>query len=235
MTRKPFRFKQFDIYQDKTAMKVGTDGVLLGSWANLQSGSKVLDIGTGTGLIAMMLAQRFKESEITAIEIDDKAYDQAVENVLNSKFSNQIQVTKSALQEFDIDSKFDLIVSNPPFFINNERVELDSRKTARQQETLTFEDLLFYTSKLLDLDGCASFVIPFDLESNFLEIAKNLNLFATNILHIKGNDVVEIKRSLIELRFNSQETSYNVLVVEEARHQYTQDYINLTKEFYLKM
>lgn len=235
MNRKPFKFKQFDIYQDQTAMKVGTDGVILGAWSNLESGNKILDIGTGTGLISLMLAQRFPEAIVDAVELDDDAFIQAQENFTNSKFSDRLQVQKTAIQDFISDYKYDLIVSNPPFFVINERVELDARKKARQQETLTFDDLLSKTAQLLTENGVASFVIPYDLEANFLQIAKELNLFPSKIVRVKGNKQAEAKRSLINLKFNSQETIFSELIVEIARHQYTEDYINLTKEFYLKM
>lgn len=235
MNRKPFRFKQFDIYQDRTAMKVGTDGVLLGAWSNLESGNQILDIGAGTGLISLMLAQRFPNANIQAVELDTDAYNQAEENFINSKFSDRLTIKKTAIQEFESDTKFDLIVSNPPFFINNERIELDARKTARQQETLTFDELLAKSASLLQEDGVACYVIPFDLEENFLQIAKKSNLYPFKITYVKGNKNVDFKRSLIALKFNPQKTTNTQLIIEEARHQYTEDYINLTKEFYLKM
>ncbi len=235
MMRKPFRFKQFEIYQDQTAMKVGTDGVLLGAWANLYDGNTILDIGSGTGLISLMLAQRFPEALIDAVELDESAYQQTKENFSNSKFENRLTITQTPIQEFDSKIKYNLIVSNPPFFVNNERVELDARKTARQQETLTFEDLLAKTKDLLAENGVASFIIPFDLEENFLAIAKNLNLFPKRIFHVKGNEEAPFKRSIIELSFKLEETVYSTLIIEVGRHQYTEDYINLTKDFYLKM
>jgi tRNA1Val (adenine37-N6)-methyltransferase len=234
--RKPFRFKQFDIFQDQTAMKVGTDGVLLGAWANLKNGNKILDIGTGTGLISLMLAQRFKNANIDAVEIDLDAYNQAKENFLNSKFQDRITIHQGAIQTFDFSSKYDLIVSNPPFFIKNDRVEVDARKLARQQETLTFSELLEKTSLLLSANGLASFIIPFDLEDEFIEIAKQFNLYSNKILHVKGNYESIVKRSLIELSFNQvDKIDVLELVVESSRHCYTEDYINLTKDFYLKM
>jgi len=233
--RKPFRFKQFEIFQDQTAMKVGTDGVLLGAWANLYHGKQILDIGSGTGLISLMLAQRFSEALIDAVELDESAYQQTKENFLNSKFETRLTITQTSLQSFISATKYDLIVSNPPFFVNNERVELDARKAARQQETLTFEDLLAKTKDLLAAQGVASFIIPFDLEENFLAIAKNLTLYPKRIVHVKGNEEAPIKRSLIELSFNAKDVTYSSLVIEIGRHQYTDDYIRLTKEFYLKM
>ena len=235
MKNKPFRFKQFDIYQDQTAMKVGTDGVLLGAWATLYTGNQILDIGSGTGLISLMLAQRFSDAFIAAVELDTAAYNQAKENFLNSKFRNQLKIHHLPIQELEETTKFDLIVSNPPFFIGNDRVEFDARKKARQQETLTFEELLLKSARLLDEKGSACYIIPYDLESNFLEIAESLQLFPSKILHVKGNYEAETKRSLIELKFNAQELEEDELIIEIERHQYTQEYINLTKEYYLKM
>lgn len=233
--RKPFRFKQFEIFQDNTAMKVGTDGVLLGAWSTLYLGNRILDIGAGTGLISLMLAQRFPLAVIDAIELDEDAYHQAEENILNSKFKERINTHHLALQDYESDNKYDLIVSNPPFFIVNDRIDFDSRKQARQQETLTFDELLDKTSQLLNTQGKAAFIIPFDLEANFIEIGEKYNLFPSKILNIKGNQNVAFKRSIIELSFEKSEILKDELIIEIDRHQYTDEYINLTKDFYLKM
>lgn len=233
--RKSFRFKQFEIYQDQTAMKVGTDGVLLGAWAELKQGKHVLDIGSGTGLISLMLAQRFTEALIDAVELDESAFNQTNENFLNSKYTDRLAVYQMPIQSYQTMKKYDLIVSNPPFFVNNERVELDARKTARQQETLTFDQLLKKTKELLAENGRASFIIPFDLEEQFVIIAKGLNLFPQRLVHIKGNANAPYKRSMIELGFHPTDPMISTLIIEVDRHQYTEDYIQLTKDFYLKM
>lgn len=233
--KKPFKFKQFDIFQDRTAMKVGTDGVLLGAWTNAENKPSILDIGTGTGLISLMLAQRFQDAQINAIEIDKEAYEQAKENFLNSKFNHRLFIVNQPLQDYQSPQKFDLIVSNPPFFINNQRVEADARKKARQQDSLTFEELLLRTSQLLQPTGDASFIIPFDLEEDFLAISAKFELFPSKITRVKGNKDAEIKRSLINLNFFQAEIDYSELIIEVERHQYTKDYINLTRDFYLKM
>jgi len=233
--RKPFRFKQFDIFQDQTAMKVGTDGVLLGAWAKKENPKHILDIGAGTGLISLMLAQRFPAAFIDAVELDESAYHQTQENFYNSKFNSRLSVTQTAIQEYEPHQLYDLIVSNPPFFITNERVESDARKAARQQETLTFEDLLFKTQLLLAEDGVATFILPFDLQDHFIQIAKTQNLYPKHILHIKGNKEAPFKRSIIELSFKENKCQFSTLIIEVERHRYTDDYIQLTKEFYLKM
>ena len=234
MNRKPFKFKQFSIFQDKTAMKVGTDGVLLGAWADCL-GKDILDIGTGTGLISMMLAQRFPQSQIDAIEIDENAYYQAKENFENTPFQNRLSIYFTSLQAYKTDKKYDLIVSNPPFFTVNDLNEFDARKQARQEETLTFSDLLKKTALLLNKDGLASFIIPYDRMLEFCEIAAENALKVSKTTQIKGNETSPVKRVLLEFSFQEKERKENLLTIEVERHRYTEDYINLTKDFYLKM
>ena len=234
MNRKPFQFKQFSIFQDQTAMKVGTDGVLLGAWANVV-GQNVLDIGTGTGLISLMIAQRFPKVNIDALEIDIDAFLQAKENFGNSKFNNRLSLFHTSLQNYNSTKKYDLIVSNPPFFTVNDLVSFDSRKQARQQETLTFSDLISKTSQLLDQNGLASFIIPYDQMDDFCATASQNELKLGRVVYIKGNEQSAIKRVLLEFSFQEKQLQESHLIIELGRHQYTQDYINLTKEFYLKM
>lgn len=235
MNRKPFRFKQFDIFQDKTAMKVGTDGVLLGAWSTLETGENILDIGTGTGLISLMLAQRFPHATIDAIEIDINAFIQAKENFELATFSERLTVFNASLQAYSTDQKYDLIVSNPPFFIVNDTVDFDARKQARQQETLTFEELIKKTTELLQQDGSASFIIPYDQMGAFCKIASQNNLKRSKTVYVKGNATTAIKRVLLEFSFHDKKCLENELIIEVERHQYTEDYTNLTKDFYLKM
>lgn len=217
-------------------MKVGTDGVLLGAYAKLNAGEDILDIGTGTGLISLMLAQRFPTTKIDAVEIDENAFVQAQENFENSKFKERIFIHKTSIQNYNSSKKYNLIVSNPPFFVTNDRMELDARKVARQQEMLSFFDLLTKTSEFLKEDGAASFIIPYDLENDFINQAKELNLFPKHILHVKGNNEAQIKRSIITLSFcRIENIKIENLTIEVERHQYTEEYIALTKEFYLKM
>ena len=228
-----FQFKQFTIYQDNTAMKVGTDGVLLGAWADVV-GKSALDIGTGTGVIALMLAQR-SNAKITAIEIEKNAFWQATENANISKWRSRVEVINSSLQDFVSSFKFDTIVSNPPFFNNSQKTPDSKRNFARHTDSLSFEELLKFTSENLSDIGKASFIIPFDSESDFLEISKRYNLFVSKICRVKGTKTSPVKRSLIELSFNYEDCKESELVIEISRHIYTEDYINLTKDFYLKM
>ncbi|QES91987.1 methyltransferase [Empedobacter brevis] len=235
MNRKPFRFKQFEIFQDKTAMKVGTDGVLLGAWSNLETGDNILDIGAGTGLISLMLAQRFPNSRVDAIEIDYDAFLQAKENFEHSIFSERLKIKNTSLQVYSSDKKYDLIVSNPPFFTVNNSVDFDARKQARQQETLTFAELIEKSAKLLHKEGVASFIIPYDQMDVFCEKTAQNDLKLSRIVLVKGNSSSPIKRVLLEFSFQERIVRKEELVIERERHQYTNEYISLTKDFYLKM
>ncbi|TWO33704.1 methyltransferase [Seonamhaeicola sediminis] len=245
MSNKTFHFKQFKIDQDQCAMKVGTDGVLLGAWASIHRNPfSILDIGAGTGIVALMLAQRSYAEIIDAIEIDDDAYEQCVNNFEQSPWGDRLFCYHAALEEFteelleeDLgnDNKYDLIISNPPFYSENYKTENNARDIARFQDALPFKHLLENTSKLLSENGCFCVIIPFKEEAVFIELAEQFNLFTNKILHVKGNETSEIKRSLMELSFHESETIIEKITIESARHQYTQDYINLTKDFYLNM
>lgn len=232
---KPFHFKQFVVHQSDTAMKVGTDGVLLGAWANPSKTFKVLDIGTGTGLIALMMAQRYKESQITAIELDNKAFLEAQNNFLISPWSDRLTAVEGNIIDYSFSEKFDVIVSNPPFY-NSTFKQLDEKRAmARHTQSLSYSDLLSAVNKWLTHDGKFYTIIPFEEESVFINIAEKIGLFANEICRVKGNALVEYKRSLLAFSFNSIPTKISELVIEKSRGEYTDDYIALTREFYLKM
>jgi tRNA1Val (adenine37-N6)-methyltransferase len=249
---KPFIFKQFTINQDRCAMKVGTDAVLLGAWTPVDHHPiSILDIGSGTGILSLMLAQRSNAVPIAigiidAIEIDEDAYEQCVENFEQSQWNDRLFCYHASLLEFteEIEDKYELIVSNPPFFSPSlaspslplgEKTMSFSRKTARFQYTLPFEHLVESVSKLLSKRGVFSVILPFQEEENFLALASKVNLFSFRILHVKGNPSSEIKRSLISFSFNKKDIKTEDLIIETSRHVYTKDYIDLTKGFYLKM
>ncbi len=215
-------------------MKIGTDGVLLGAWANAENPLKVLDIGTGTGLILLMLAQRFPAAGLTGIEIDENASSEAEFNINQSKFKDRCSVFHSSVQEFESEKNFDLIVSNPPFFELTHK-EISSRNMARQQSELSFDELLFNTKRLLNVEGKAAFIIPFNSEPEFLRLAERHILFPEKIMHIKGKGNSPVKRSLISLSQSKTQTTHNELIIEVSRNVYTKDYTCLTKDFYLKM
>jgi tRNA1Val (adenine37-N6)-methyltransferase len=238
MSSNPFHFKQFTINQDQCAMKIGTDAVLLGAWANLEHHpNSVLDIGAGTGVISLMLSQRSNEETIDAIEIDENAYKQCVGNFENSPWSDRLFCYHASLEEFtdEIDYKYDLIISNPPFYSDTFKSENKQRDLARFNDAMPFHHLVESVSKLLSDEGTFSVIIPFKEEENFIELASNVNLFPNRITRVKGSPTSEIKRSLMEFSFNKNGLRINELIIEVERHQYTQDYINLTEDFYLKM
>lgn len=235
---KPFQFKQFIIHQDKTAMKIGTDGVLLGAWVNLnQDTESILDIGTGTGLIALQLAQIADCNTIDAIEIEPNAFEQAVDNFENSDWGDRLFCYHASLEEFanEIDDTYDLIVSNPPFFNDTYKKLEQNRALARHTENLTFEELLKHTSKLLSKTGTCAFIIPYQEEEHFLELAAKNNLFPEKITRVKGNIKTSFKRTLLQLSFTKTSSKIDELAIEIERHIYTEDYKDLVRDFYLKL
>ena len=226
-----FKFKKFAIIQEKSAMKVGTDGVLLGSWVSCKRSNKILDVGCGTGLIALMLAQRNLKSSITAIEIDKIASKEAQLNINNSDWKERVNIKNTSLQNFITKIKFDLIVSNPPFFASNR--SKDRRDIARHANSLSFEELIQNTADLLLESGILSVIIPKQSEAYFCEIAKSYSLFCNRVCYIKGNEMSEVKRVMIEFSFIKSKIKTEKLTIERSRHQYTNDYINLCQGFYL--
>lgn len=235
---KPFKFKQFTIHQDKCAMKIGTDAVLLGAWANIEHNPKsVLDIGSGTGVIALMLAQRSSAQLIDVIEIDDDAYEQCVDNFENSTWSDRLFCYHASLQEFvdEAEDKYDLIISNPPFYSSDYKSNNNQRNLARFEDSLPFDHLIESASKLLSDDGKFAVILPFQEEEKLIALASEVNLLPNSVLRVKGNPNTELKRSLLEFSFRKKEIKIDKLIIETSRHQYTKEYINLTKDFYLKM
>ena len=234
-----FQFKQFAVSQDQCAMKIGTDGVLLGAWAPIDSRpNSILDIGTGTGIIALMLAQRSDAQQIDALEIDENAYEQAVDNFESSPWGDRLFCFHAGLDEFveEPEDEYDLIVSNPPFYVEDYRSDNAQRDLARFQEAMPFEDLVESAALLLSENGIFAVIIPFKEEENFLELAKEYELFPIKITRVKGTHKTQIVRSLLAFRrYELSVLSADELVIEVNRHEYTDDYIALTKDFYLKM
>ena len=234
-----FQFKQFSVNQDQTAMKIGTDGVLLGAWTPIENNPKsVLDIGSGTGIIALMLAQRSEAEQIDALEIDESAYEQAVENFENSPWGDRLFCFHAGLDEFvdDPEDEYDLIVSNPPFYSEEYRSDNEQRDLARFQGAMPFEELVQAADLLLSENGIFSVIIPFNEEDRFIELCAEAELFPIKVTRVKGAPNTKIIRSLLAFkRYELAVLTADELVIEISRHEYTPEYISLTKDFYIKM
>ena len=233
-----FTFKQFSVQQDKTAMKVGTDGVLLAAWTPINHNPfSILDIGAGTGIIALMLAQRTHAEQIDALEIDEEAYEQAVENFENSPWGDRLFCFHAGLDEFieEPEDEYDLIISNPPFYSENYKTENEQRDLARFQDAMPFEELIEAADLMLSENGIFAVIIPFKEEKNFIALAKEAELYPVKITRVKGTPTSDIKRSLLAFSRNEiHNIVIDELIIETDRHVYTPEYIELTKDFYLK-
>ena len=222
-------------------MKVGTDGVLLGAWCSLENNPKaILDIGTGTGIISLMLAQRSSATSIDGVEIDKSAFEQTVDNFENSDWSDRLYCYNISFQKFADESnneglKYDLIVSNPPFYKEDYITKNISRNKARFSQFLSFKELTQGVSKILSKSGFFSTIIPFKEESAFIGLAQQNSLFLNKLCRVKGNKNSEIKRCLLTFSFNKKATKETNLIIENSRHKYTKEYVELTNSFYLKM
>lgn len=231
-------FKQFSIHQDRCAMKVGTDGVLLGAITSLKNSPiSILDIGTGTGIVALMLAQRSTAQNIDAIELDDGAYEQCVENFEASPWADRLFCYHASFQEFygEMEERYDLIVSNPPFFSENVTTGNSSRDKARQNSALPFQQLFEGVAVLLAKEGIFAIIVPTTQEETIMDLARQIRLFPFEMLRIKGNPNAPIKRSIVQFSYVQMPIVEKDLTIEVGRHEFTQAYIDLTKDFYLKM
>ena len=243
-----FQFKKFTINQDRCAMKVGTDGVLLGAWCPIDNNPfSILDIGAGTGILSLILAQRSNAEhpslqgelaqQIDAIEIDENAFEQCVENFESSPWGDRLFCFHAGLDEFmeEPEDEYDLIISNPPFYTEDYKTENEQRDLARFSDALPFEDLVEAAHLLLSENGIFAVIIPFKEEEKFIALAKDFELHPFKITRVKGTPTTEIKRSLLAFSKTQKQTLIDELIIETARHQYTEEYIDLTKDFYLKM
>ena len=228
-----FKFKEFSIIQGKSAMKVGTDGVLLGCWLSCEEANNILDIGCGTGLITLMLGQRILIGNVTGIEIDKLASQEAQLNISNSDWKERIEIKHTSLQKFNPQIKFDLIVCNPPFFPQNKSKK--SRDIARHTNNLSFEELIDNASEMLEDKGVFSVIIPKDSEEYFCKTASFYKLYPGRVCYIKGNEKSDVKRIMIEFSFIKSIVLSENLTIEISRHNYTDKYIKLCEDFYLKM
>lgn len=233
-----FRFKKFTVYHDKCAMKVGTDAVLLGAWADTSFCRNILDIGTGTGIIALMLAQR-SQATVEAIDIDKEACVQATENAAASPYTERIKVVHASCADFAASNqqkRYDLIVSNPPYFINSLKCPDNKRTVARHTDTLLLSDLIREAQTLLSPSGRIALVLPYEQLEEVKALASANHLYICRQTDVIPTLGAAPKRLLVELSTTEENIkNRDTLTIEEARHQYTPEYIALTKEFYLKM
>ena len=221
-----FRFKQFSIHQDRCAMKVGTDGVLLGAWA--QGGQRILDIGTGTGLIALMMAQRYPEAEVTGIDIDQEAVQQAQENIVQSPFKDRVEAVHSSLQDYtSLASSFNSIVSNPPFFVDSLPAPDRQRTIARHTDTLTYRDLMQSAYQLLSDEGELSLIIPFDYRRRLDDEAIIMGFFPCRVCAVRTTDSKPPRRYLLAYRKHPCPCQQESLTIG------SDSYRILTQPFYL--
>ena len=248
-----FRFKQFTVWHDRCAMKVGTDGVLLGAWCpvgelrslgvqefrSLGVPTKVLDVGTGSGLIALMLAQRIEGAQITAIDIDAGAVEQAKYNFGVSPWSDRLECHQQALQELEGEGIYDLIVSNPPYFQDSLKNPDSQRAMARHTDTLSYEELLKHSARLLTQEGIIALVLPIEAEQQIITLAQSLGLYPTHITHVYPKPGKAAKRLLIALQAyplplpEGKGEKRSELTLESETSPRSEAYKELTKEFYL--
>ncbi|MDR0982670.1 MAG: tRNA (adenine(22)-N(1))-methyltransferase TrmK [Culturomica sp.] len=233
-----FDFKEFSIRQDKTAMKVGTDGVLLGAWADIAQASTILDVGTGTGVIAIMSAQRNSFAMVDAVEINHNSFEQATENVANSKWNNRIKVHFSSIFDFHPQYFFDHIICNPPFFNNSTIAPNEGRNLARHCVNFSHEALLDYSAQYLSPSGKLSIILPKTEGERLVSVSSNYALALQRITEVFPNDrSIHPKRLLLE--FMPAKDAIRIyplrekLIIEHQHHEYTAAYKELTKDFYL--
>lgn len=229
-----FNFKQFTVCQGRSPFKVGTDGVLLGAYADVKAKKRILDVGTGTGLIALMLAQRC-DAEIAAIEPDEESFEQASENVLKSRWSDRISVINSSIQDYkDPGEGFDLIVSNPPYFIDSIKNPDPARAKTRHNLTLAHSDILTGAGRLLRNDGIFQLIMPYTEGTVFMAEAARYDFFCSHMLKIRPTPTSGIRRLILTMTRERKKVSEQFLTIESGkRHDFTDDYKNLTRDFYL--
>ncbi|WP_027383679.1 tRNA1(Val) (adenine(37)-N6)-methyltransferase [Epilithonimonas caeni] len=227
---KPFRFQQFDIDQSSDVFRVGTDAVLLGALSNVVNAKQILEVGTGTGIISLMLAQRNPNANILAIDINSEAVNVSQNNFSNSPFFDRIKSRLQDFKNFETEEKFDLIISNPPYFeINTSEKDI----LARQRLELDFSDLVKKSRQLLSDEGLFSVIIPIDSEKEFTQIGLSNNLFLQRKVIIKGIKTAEPKRVVLEYSFKKLETIIENFVIEKSPRVYSDEYLELTKDFHL--
>ena len=236
MGSKPFQFKQFSVEDGGSTHKVGTDGVLLGSWVEVYGqDNSLLDIGTGCGLIAIMLAQRTHAgARIDAVEIQEDDAEQAIENVVSCPWPEKIRVWRTAIQDYAPARVYDLIVSNPPFFINSLSPPDQKRGQARHTHTLSFDDLLIAVNRLISPDGRFATILPYGEANDFINVASGYELFPARLTTFRSRSHKPVERLLMEFVHSTSTCEQTELVLYEHGEVWSEAYRSLTKDFYLR-
>ena len=232
---KVFRFKQFAVKNDLTAMKVGTDGVLLGAWCPVGGARRVLDVGTGCGVIALMIAQRNATAVIDAIDIDDDAIGEAEYNFANSPWGERLTARHEDFNSMDGSERYDLIVSNPPYFTNGVLPTGDARTMARHTGSLTYSQLIEGAARLLTYDGSLALISPTDAEGLIIEAAAFASLPVRHLTRVIPTEGAEPKRTLWQLTRRAIPYREEEMTIASSDGTFTSEYIALTGDFYLKM
>jgi len=232
MSNPCFHFRRFDVFHDLCAMKVGTDGVLLGAWVSTGEEKRILDVGTGSGLIALMLAQR-TNALIDAVEIDDSGFEQAARNVLCSPWPDRVLVKHADYRDFTSSYKYDLIVSNPPFFRNSLKTPSKKRNLARHDESLTWEQLIIKSAELLDFNGRLAVILPFEAYGSFESICWQHKLYLIRRCEVSTSEGRSPKRLLLEFSHERTITEHTCMAIETGDHSRTVCFSTLTSDFYL--
>ncbi|NTW33066.1 MAG: methyltransferase [Bacteroidetes bacterium] len=230
-----FQFKQFSVDDDLCAMKIGTDGCLLGAWADVEGVHNILDIGAGSGVVSLMLAQRSK-ADVDAVEIDKDAWKQCAENFDKSPWKERLHVIHSPLQEYvkSCKKKYDLIVSSPPYFVNSMKTACSKRKLARHTDSLTFEELISGAKRLMNLHSKFCVIIPSDIVKQFLDIALIEGFYTIKKMQIEPKAEAKPLRTILQMELIKKPCEQNNLaILDKEGKLYTSEYIGLTKDFYI--
>jgi len=226
-----FQFKHFQIHQENTALKVGTDSMLLGAICHWENPKRLLDIGTGTGVLALICAQRFAFEEIVGLEISEKALIDAQINAKNSPFFPKVSIVNQAIQDYDPNEQFDAIISNPPFFENSSKNQNEHKSLARHTESLSFSELLQSITRLLTAEGKAWIIIPFESTENIIQLAKENTLFVADLITLFGKPN-RPTRAIISFGKQISEVRSSSICIRTEDGAYTEEYKVLTQEFH---
>jgi tRNA1Val (adenine37-N6)-methyltransferase len=236
MSQQTFVFKKFSVHQHKSAHKVGTDGVLIGAWAEVKEVKNILDIGTGTGIIALMMAQK-SPAQIDAIDIEQGSYEQAIENAEHSVWANRIKIYHTTLQDFakTVHKKYDVVITNPPYFVDSSKAPDEERSHARHTDLLPFKELIRGVFSVLNATGKFYIILPTKEAIDFKALAEKEDLHLVKLLRVKTKSTNEVeKRHIMLFKFTKEPFTEETISIEnEGRHNYTDEYKKLTGDFYL--